>query len=46
MHGFKAPFHCDQIPSMSQVPNGMHIARERGDERTHKIVSHSVLPTE
>ena len=46
MHGFKTPFHSDQIFSMGQVPNGMYIAGERSDERTHKIVSHGCLPFE
>jgi hypothetical protein len=46
MHGFKTPFHRDQIFSVGQVPNGMYIARKRGDERAHKVVSHCCLPFE
>src|ERR1700693_2120330 len=46
MHGFKTPFHCDQILSVGQIPNGMYIARERGDERAHKVISHGCLPFE
>ncbi len=44
MHGFKTPFHRDQILSVGQVPNGMYIARKRGDKRAHKVVSHGCLP--
>jgi hypothetical protein len=46
MHGFKSPFHCDQILSVGQIPNGMYIAWERGDERTHKVISHGCLSFE
>ena len=31
--GVKTPFHRNQVRSVSQVPNGMYIARECGDER-------------
>jgi len=46
VHGFKTPFHRDQILSVGQVPNGMYMARERSDKRTHKVVSHRCLPFE
>src|SRR5437660_2138022 len=46
MHGFKIPFHRDQAFSVGQVPNGMYVAREPGDERAHKTVSYGRLPFE
>ncbi len=46
VHSVKSPFHRDQIFDVGQVPNGMHIARERDNERSHEVISHSCLPSE
>jgi hypothetical protein len=46
MHSVKSPFHRDQIFAVGQVPNGMYIARERGNERPDEVISHVCLPFE
>src|SRR5579863_5309224 len=46
MNGLETPLHGDQIISVGQVPNGMHVAREPGDERAHKIVPYGSFPLE
>lgn len=40
MNDFKSPFHRDPTFSVGQIPNGMYIAREPGDERQHKVISY------
>jgi hypothetical protein len=46
IHSVKIPFHRDQIFGVCQVPNGMNIARQRGNERPDEVVSHVCLPFE
>src|SRR4029077_18257235 len=40
VHSVKTPFHRDQIFGVGQIPDGMYIARERGNERSDKVISH------
>ena len=44
MHTFKAPFHGNQILTVSDVQNDIDITRKRSDKRAHKVISHFRLP--
>ena len=46
MHGFKTPFHCDQICGVSEVPNGVYITGKRGHDWVHEVISYGCLAFE